>query len=172
MTSTPVLSHATPIGPLTLAASEHGLIRCGFRPATESRTVTTSTSATTSGSPAAWAWLDLARRELDAYFTGELRRFGVPADLRRVSSPQRHILDALAEVRYGATTTYGALAAKLGLTEDGPRQVGAAMARNPVAIVVPCHRVIGADGRLVGYAGGLAAKQSLLDLESHDREYI
>lgn len=57
----------------------------------------------------------------------------------------------------------------MGLVDDGPRQVGTAMARNPVLIVVPCHRVLGAGGKLVGYAGGLAAKQRLLELEAHDR---
>lgn len=162
MTTTPILTHDTPIGRLTLAASERGLTRATFRPA---RAVTEPASS----SPGARAWLELARRELDAYFAGDLRHFTVPVDRRGVSDPHRRILDALAEVGYGETTTYGTLAATLGLTDDGPRQVGAAMARNPVLIVVPCHRVLGAGGKLTGYAGGIAAKQSLLDLESHDR---
>ena len=114
-------------------------------------------------------WLDLARRELDEYFAGRLRQFNVPVDLHRVDGARRRILDALAEVGYGETTTYGALAARLGLVDDGPRQVGVAMARNPVAIVVPCHRVVGAGGALTGYGGGLPAKQTLLDLEGRDR---
>ena len=119
--------------------------------------------------PAAHAWLDLAHRELDAYFAGELRQFTVPVDLSRVDDAHRRILDALAELPYGQTTTYGALATRLGLVDDGPRQVGAAMARNPVLIVVPCHRVLGAGNTLTGYAGGLAVKQALLDLERRDQ---
>ena len=164
--TTTVLAHDTPVGRLTLAASERGLTRVsyrGVRPVSE-----TATAADTVG-PAARAWLDLARRELAEYFGGRLRQFGVPVDLRRVDDARRRILDALADVGYGATTTYGALAARLGLVDDGPRQVGVAMARNPVAIVVPCHRVVGAGGALTGYGGGLPANQTLLDLEGRDR---
>jgi methylated-DNA-[protein]-cysteine S-methyltransferase len=112
------------------------------------------------------AWLDLARRELTAYFAGALREFTVPVDLSRVGQPHRRILDALSGVTHGHTTSYGALAAELGLVEDGPRTVGAAMARNPVLIIVPCHRVLGAGGTLTGYAGGLPAKRHLLELEA------
>jgi methylated-DNA-[protein]-cysteine S-methyltransferase len=143
-------------GPLTLVASDHGLTRATFR---------TIRSALPTATPAAHAWLDLAHRELDAYFDGKLRTFTAPVDLRRVEDPHRRILDALAEIPYGRTTTYGVLATRLGLVEDGPRQVGAAMARNPVLIIVPCHRVLGAGGTLTGYAGGLAVKRALLDLE-------
>jgi methylated-DNA-[protein]-cysteine S-methyltransferase len=160
--TTAVLAHDTPVGRLTLAASDRGLTRVsyrGVRPVAESDTA----------GPAARGWLDLARRELDEYFAGRLRQFNVPVDLHRVDSARRRILDALAEVGYGETTTYGALAARLGLVDDGPRQVGVAMARNPVAIVVPCHRVVGAGGALTGYGGGLPAKQTLLDLEGRDR---
>ena len=98
-----------------------------------------------------------------------MRQFSVPVDLRRVDGARRRILDGLADVGYGETTTYGDHAARLGLIDDGPRQVGAAMARNPVAIVVPCHRVLGAGGALTGYAGGLARKRALLELEGRDR---
>lgn len=155
-----VTTHETPVGPLTLAASEVGLTHVMFRPVR---------CPAAPSSPAAWQWLDLARRELDAYLAGKLRTFTVPVDLHRVSAAHRRILDALVAVGYGATVTYGELAATVGLDEDGPRQVGGAMARNPVGIVVPCHRVIGADGKLTGYAGGLPAKRWLLDLEARDR---
>lgn len=148
--------HETTFGPLTLAASENGLTRVRFgTPAQEPGPVTPV--------------LDRARREIDEYLSGERTRFTVPVDLDRVRGEHRTILDALSGVGFGATTTYGELAARLGLTEDGPRRVGAAMARNPVLIVVPCHRVLGAGGRLVGYAGGTAVKQALLDLEAGDR---
>lgn len=150
----------TAVGPLTLGASDAGLTHVLFRPRRPPATAAT---------PAALAWLDLARRELDAYLAGRLRTFTVPVDLHRVGSGHRRILDALSAVGYGETVTYGALAAAVGLVEDGARQVGGAMARNPVAIVVPCHRVLGAGGKLTGYAGGLAAKRLLLELEARDR---
>jgi methylated-DNA-[protein]-cysteine S-methyltransferase len=152
---------ASPLGPLHLAASAVGLTRCTLR---------TIRPATHPDELAAPAWLDLARRELDAYFAGELREFTVPVDLSRVRQPHRRILDALTSIGYGQTTTYGALAAQLGLGDDGPRTVGGAMARNPVLIIVPCHRVLGAGGRLTGYAGGLPAKRHLLDLEAQHVE--
>jgi methylated-DNA-[protein]-cysteine S-methyltransferase len=146
----------SPVGPLTLAASDAGLTHLVFGPRDLAPPAT----------PAATRWLDVARRELAAYFEGRLRTFTVPADLERVTGERRAILDALAHVGYGETASYGALAAAAGLDGDGPRRVGVAMARNPVAIVVPCHRVIGADGSLTGYGGGLAAKRWLLDLEA------
>ncbi|WP_028927345.1 methylated-DNA--[protein]-cysteine S-methyltransferase [Pseudonocardia acaciae] len=155
-------THETPLGTLTLAASEHGLTRCTFRAAGE--------AATDPMPEAARGWMDLARRELDEYFAGRLREFTVPVDLGKVPEARRRILDGLSEVGYGETVTYGRLASALGLVEDGPRQVGAAMAGNPVLIVVPCHRVVGAGGKLVGYAGGLDAKRRLLELEARDRE--
>jgi methylated-DNA-[protein]-cysteine S-methyltransferase len=159
MTNASGHTYDSPVGRLALAASNRGLTRISYGSAVPSATA---------GS-AAQAWLDLARRELDDYFAGRLRRFSVPVDLDRVDDARRRILDGLADVGYGETTTYGALAARLGLVDDGPRQVGVAMARNPVAIVVPCHRVVGAGGALTGYGGGLAAKQALLDLEARDR---
>jgi methylated-DNA-[protein]-cysteine S-methyltransferase len=164
MTSnTRTVTHDTPIGRLALAASETGLTRVSFRPVrlTTDRQIPLSLAAT--------RLLDLARRELDEYFAGDRREFSVPVDLGRVEPRHRMILDQLsAHVGYGQRTTYGAIAAALGLTEDAPREVGAAMARNPVAIVVPCHRVLGAGGKLTGYTGGLGAKRWLLDLESQD----
>jgi methylated-DNA-[protein]-cysteine S-methyltransferase len=156
------LAHDTPIGRLTLAASDSGLTKARFGSVRD-------TIGTGPATPATRAWLDLARAELDAYFAGDLRQFSVPLDLHRVSEPHRRILDVLGDVGYGQTITYGALAAQLGLVDDGPRQVGAAMARNPIMIIVPCHRVLGANGALTGYAGGLPAKRALLDLESRDR---
>ena len=159
--TTAVLRHDTPVGRLTLAASDRGLTRVSYRDV--------RSDPTDPAGPAARAWLDLVRRELDEYFAGRLRRFGVPVDLHRVDDTRRRILDALADVGFGETTTYGALATRLGLVDDGPRQVGVAMARNPVAIVVPCHRVVGAGGKLTGYGGGIPAKQLLLDIEGRDR---
>ena len=90
----------------------------------------------------------------------------MPADLRLASVFDRQVLGDLAAVGYGRTTTYGQLAESLGLPRGSAYDVGQALARNPVVIVVPCHRVLAADGRITGYAGGPSAKRWLLDLES------
>lgn len=105
-----------------------------------------------------------AAAQLDAYFAGRRRHFDLP--LRPVGTPfQRTVWDALCAIPFGTTTTYGALAARIG-RPSAVRAVGLANGRNPLAVVVPCHRVIGADGRLTGYAGGLDRKRALLDLET------
>ena len=102
--------------------------------------------------------------QLEEYFAGERRRFEL--SLRLEGSPfQRRVWAALQEIPFGATRTYGALAGEIA-RPDRVRAVGAAVGRTPVAIIVPCHRVIGADGSLTGYGGGLHRKQALLDLES------
>jgi methylated-DNA-[protein]-cysteine S-methyltransferase len=161
----PTVVHDTPIGPLSLSASDAGITRVRFR-----ATAAETPSVREAGPERAWQWLDQARRQLDEYFAGTLTRFTVPIDLRRLDPERRAVLEALAHgAEHGETTTYGALAGAVGLTEDGPRRVGVAMARNPVPILVACHRVIGANGKLTGYAGGLEIKQTLLDLESRDR---
>ncbi|WP_018335348.1 methylated-DNA--[protein]-cysteine S-methyltransferase [Actinomycetospora chiangmaiensis] len=147
--------HETRIGPLYLAASADGLTLLGF-------TAPTSPTPPDVGTE----HLDLARREIDAYLDGGLREFTVPVDL--AGAHDRRILDGLRDVGWGTTITYGALATKVGLPLSDSRRVGGAMARNPVAIVVPCHRVVGADGSLTGYAGGLGTKRALLDLEAAD----
>jgi methylated-DNA-[protein]-cysteine S-methyltransferase len=111
--------------------------------------------------------------QLDAYFAGELRRFDLALDLHGTPL-QQAIWAALLEIPYGETVSYGEQAAKIDPalfeTDVEPwqraRVVGAANGRNPVAIIVPCHRVIGADGSLTGYGGGLERKRALLDLES------
>ncbi len=163
MTGPLLITHDTPLGTLTMTASEAGLTRATLR------TVRHPAEPTAAASSTAQRWLDLASRELDGYFAGTLRDFTVPVDLDRLSAQRRGVLDALGNVGYGQRTTYGALAAAVGLTDDGPRHVGGVLARNPILIIVGCHRVIGSGGSLVGYAGGLIAKRRLLDLESRDR---
>lgn len=106
--------------------------------------------------------------ELGEYFAGERTSFGVAIAFDRGTPFQRRVWAALAGVPYGTTTTYGALAAQLGLP-GGARAVGLANGRNPVSIVVPCHRVVGSDGRLTGYVGGTDRKRFLLDLERGGR---
>lgn len=151
--------HETTIGPLHLEASEHGLTLLGFSPV----------DGDTPRGEAAETILDLARREIDAYLDGTLREFTVPVDLSTHPAWDRRVLEELRAVGYGETVSYGELAAATGLATGEARRVGGAMARNPVAIVVPCHRVVGADGSLTGYAGGLERKRALLDLESRDQ---
>lgn len=103
------------------------------------------------------------RRQLGEYLAGERRDFDVPVDTAG-SAFQRQVWGRLGQIPYGTTVSYGELARELG---DGvtAQDVGAAVGRNPVSIIIPCHRVVGADGGLTGYAGGLQRKRALLDLE-------
>jgi methylated-DNA-[protein]-cysteine S-methyltransferase len=110
-----------------------------------------------------------AAEQLGAYFAGELRDFDLP--LAPAGTPfQREVWSALREIGYGRTTTYTDLAARMG-RPGAARAVGAANGRNPISIVIPCHRVIGAGGALTGYAGGLERKRALLDLETSHRTW-
>jgi methylated-DNA-[protein]-cysteine S-methyltransferase len=104
-----------------------------------------------------------AKRQLEAYFEGRLIEFELPLSMEG-SKFQRNVWDLLMEIPYGTTTTYGELARRLG-NPNGSRAVGSANGRNPISIIVPCHRVIGSDGKLTGYGGGLPRKAALLDFE-------
>ncbi|MEW2529484.1 methylated-DNA--[protein]-cysteine S-methyltransferase [Streptomyces sp. NPDC047071] len=104
--------------------------------------------------------------QLRAYFAGALTQFDIEYATGSGTDFQRRVWDALDSVPYGTTTTYGALAARLGLSRAAVRALGTAIGRNPLLVVRPCHRVIGADGSLTGYAGGLDRKRRLLDLEA------
>jgi methylated-DNA-[protein]-cysteine S-methyltransferase len=104
-----------------------------------------------------------ARAQLEAYFAGKLREFSLPLRPRGTAF-QRRVWSALEGIPYAATSSYGEIAARIG-SAGSARAVGAANGRNPIAIVVPCHRVIGANGALVGYGGGLERKTWLLQHE-------
>jgi methylated-DNA-[protein]-cysteine S-methyltransferase len=107
------------------------------------------------------------RRQLSEYFDGERDEFDVP--LAMTGTPfQRRVWQALQRIPYGETTTYGELARRLG-RPSASRAVGLANGRNPIAVIVPCHRVIGSDGSLTGYGGGVERKRLLLDLEATGR---
>jgi len=108
--------------------------------------------------------VDPAKRQLDEYFDGKRRRFDLDVDLRLSRDFGRIVLEELGRVPFGEVTTYGALAARAGKPRAA-RAVGTIMNRNPIPIVLPCHRVVGANGSLVGYAGGLERKEQLLRLE-------
>lgn len=108
--------------------------------------------------------VDDVRRELDEYFSGSRHDFDLKLDLSAAPAFTRSVLDLLARVPYGEVTTYGTLAARVG-SPRAARAVGTVMNRNPIPIVLPCHRVVGSNGDLVGYGGGLDRKHALLRLE-------
>lgn len=105
-----------------------------------------------------------AVRQLDAYFARELREFDLPLSPTG-SAFQQRVWEQLRTVGFGETASYGEIAKRLGMTNAASRAVGLANGRNPIPIVIPCHRIIGANGTLTGYAGGLERKQLLLSLE-------
>ncbi|HKI22058.1 MAG TPA: methylated-DNA--[protein]-cysteine S-methyltransferase [Gaiellaceae bacterium] len=154
----------TQIGPLLLAVTERGLCRISFDPEPDRET---ETLARTFGVRVLRAprELDPVRRELDEYFEGRRRDFDLPLDLRGREGFSRDILERLAKVPYGEVTTYKSLAVEAG-NPRAARAVGTIMNRNPIPIVLPCHRVVGSNGSLVGYGGGLERKRQLLDLEA------
>jgi methylated-DNA-[protein]-cysteine S-methyltransferase len=109
------------------------------------------------------ALFDAAAEQIEAYFAGTLTRFTLPL-APKGSFFQSRVWSALREIPYGQTESYGELALRIG-SPGAARAVGLANGRNPIGIIIPCHRVVGADGRLTGYGGGLDRKKQLLDLE-------
>lgn len=153
----------SPIGPLLVAATGRGLCEIAFDPEPEREAERLSARFGTRVLRAPRP-LARARKELDQYFAGRRRDFDLPVDIEWLPDFQRGVLEELARVPYGRTETYGSLAARIGRPRAA-RAVGGALNRNPLPIVLPCHRVVGASGSLVGYAGGLERKRALLELE-------
>jgi len=153
----------SPVGELLLAATERGVCRISFDPeperAIEELAKTHGVRVLRASGP-----LRRPRRQLDEYFEGSRRDFDLRVDLAALPPFQQAVLVELQRVPYGVTDTYGGLAARIGRPRAA-RAVGGALNRNPVPIVVPCHRVVGSSGSLVGYAGGLERKERLLALE-------
>ncbi|MEP6649109.1 MAG: methylated-DNA--[protein]-cysteine S-methyltransferase [Lapillicoccus sp.] len=148
----------TPIGPLLLVASDGALTRLwfdGLRHASPSETDLPREDAEVLGA---------ATVQLAEYFAGERRSFDLPLRARGTAF-QQAVWDYLVTIPWGTTTTYGTIATALGMSLTASRAVGAANGANPISIIVPCHRVIGADGTLTGYGGGLPRKSALLRLE-------
>ncbi|WP_256105788.1 methylated-DNA--[protein]-cysteine S-methyltransferase [Streptomyces sp. ODS05-4] len=158
----------SPIGPLLLAATENGLVSVGFHADRQVRDAALRRLASRlGGEPVEDASGRLAESigALDAYFAGRLREFAVPLDWSLVGGFHRQVLRELASgVPYGTVVGYGELAGRVG--QPGAAQaVGAAMAANPLPLVVPCHRVVEEGGGIGGFGGGLETKRRLLALE-------
>jgi methylated-DNA-[protein]-cysteine S-methyltransferase len=153
----------TPVGPLLVAVSERGLCRISFDPEPEREAEQLARGFGVRVLRASRP-LDPVKRELEEYFEGRRREFDLPVDLSGRSEFSRLVLEQLAGVPYGEVTTYGSLAARSGRPRAA-RAVGTIMNRNPIPIVLPCHRVVGSTGSLVGYGGGLDRKRQLLDME-------
>lgn len=153
----------TAIGSLFVAASPRGLAAISFDddPEHHLERLARIAGPAVLRSPRS---IDLAHRELDEYFAGRRRAFDLALDLRMLAPFTVSVLEQLARVPYGETTTYGELAARVGHPRAA-RAVGTVMNRNRIPIVLPCHRVVGSTGSLVGYAGGLDLKEKLLELE-------
>ena len=151
----------TPIGELLLAGDEGGLSMIGFPKGSMRREPEPE-----------WIFnekpLAAARRQLSEYFAGERREFDLPLRLSGTEF-QVSVLQALQEIPYGQTVTYGEIAKRIGRPR-AVRAVGAANGRNPIPIVVPCHRVIGSTGDLTGFGGGLDTKEALLRLEAENTQ--
>lgn len=153
----------SPVGPLLVAVSERGLCRIAYdpEPERELESLARSFGARVLRSPRP---VDEVKRELDEYFAGTRQSFDLAVDIERLTAFNRSVLEELARVPYGSLTTYGTLAGAAGRPRAA-RAVGTIMNRNPIPIVLPCHRVVGSTGDLVGYAGGLERKEQLLRLE-------
>jgi methylated-DNA-[protein]-cysteine S-methyltransferase len=158
----------SPVDELLIGADEHGLCVVGFHGG--SRDLPAGGCVAAEDDPV----LRAAAGELAAYFEGRLTEFTVPLSVRRGSEFERAVWAELARIPYGQTRTYGEIAAATGSSVDRPgepgfgaaRAVGVACNRNPLPIVVPCHRVVGAGRKLVGFGGGLDRKRFLLELEA------
>jgi methylated-DNA-[protein]-cysteine S-methyltransferase len=151
-----------PLGAMVLAATPRGLAGVWFEgqrhmPDTTGWPVDAST-------PPAHPVLRQAIAQLGDYFAGRRARFDLPLDLQHGTGFQQAVWQALLAIPSGATTSYGEIGQRIG-RPAAVRAVGAAVGRNPVSVIVPCHRVLGRDGSLTGYAGGLARKTALLQLE-------
>ncbi|HEX4245986.1 MAG TPA: methylated-DNA--[protein]-cysteine S-methyltransferase [Acidimicrobiales bacterium] len=150
----------SPVGPLTLVAADGVL--CGlYQHEQRHRPVTDAF-----GQPDGTAFAE-ATDQLEAYFGGRRAQFDLPLAVVGTAFQQR-VWGALPEIPYGETVSYGQLAQRIG-HPAAPRAVGLANGRNPISIIVPCHRVVGSTGQLTGYGGGLERKQFLLDLERRHR---
>jgi methylated-DNA-[protein]-cysteine S-methyltransferase len=157
--------HDSPLGVIIVGATRDGLVRVGL-PAEDEGAVLAQLAERVSPRVlhSSRESLTQTRRELDEYFGGSRRTFEIPLDWRLTSGFRREVLRATAGIPYGETASYRDVATRAG-SPGATRAAGSALATNPLPIVVPCHRVLRTGGGLGGYAGGLAAKSTLLQLE-------
>jgi methylated-DNA-[protein]-cysteine S-methyltransferase len=159
----------SPVGTLLLAATPRGVVRIAFECEDHDQVMDTLSQKLSPRMLHAPARLDEAARELAQYFAGDRTRFDLPLDFSLSAGFRHDVHRHLGTIRYGHTQSYSQVARLLG-RPNAVRAVGTACATNPLPVVVPCHRVVRSDGSLGGYAGGLAAKGRLLDLEKLDLE--
>ena len=155
----------SPVGPLLLAGTEAGLVRVAFAREGHDAVLQQLSDAVSPRVLRAPARLDQVARELDEYFEGRRQMFDLPLDLRLAGGFRREVLAHLPEIGYGHTASYAAVAA-LTSSPRAVRAVGTACSRNPLPLVVPCHRVVRSDGSQGAYLGGTEAKAWLLALEA------
>ena len=151
------LRHESPLGPMLVAATQRGIAGVWFQGQRHGPDISRWNEQ--SDHPL----LLQAAAQLDEYFQGRRESFDLPLDLQGGTAFQQSVWRALLAIPRGSTTSYAELGRRIG--RDAPRAVGAAVGRNPLSIVVPCHRVVGTGGALTGYAGGLERKTALLRLE-------
>jgi methylated-DNA-[protein]-cysteine S-methyltransferase len=154
----------SPLGGILIAANDQGLCGLWFdqqrhHPDTKGWQLVASQT-----------WLDLTAEQIQAYFAGTLHEFNIPLSAAWGTGFQQSVWQALQQIPIGSTLSYGELA-KIVNKPNAVRAVGAAVGKNPWSIVVPCHRIIGANGSLTGYAGGLDRKKQLLEWESQRQRF-
>jgi methylated-DNA-[protein]-cysteine S-methyltransferase len=154
----------SPVGELFVAVTPRGLASISFEGMDRDRLMARFARELSPRVVAAVRATDDVRRELDEYFGGARRRFDLALDRRLMSRFMREVLGATSRVTFGDLATYGEIAVRIG-HPSAARAVGAALGANPIPIVIPCHRVVGANGKLTGYGGGLPRKEALLRLE-------
>ena len=155
----------TPIGMLLLAGTELGVVRIAFASEDHDAVLQSLSARVSPRILFAPDRLDALAKELDEYFSRRRREFDVPLDRRLSTGFRRTVLERLPDIEYGQTATYSAVAQLVG-NPKAVRAVGTACATNPLPVIIPCHRVLRADGSLGGYLGGVDAKRTLLSLEA------
>ena len=157
-------SYISPVGTLELSATEYGLCGLAFEMGADKNTLHFNTSDESWTACACVPHLQDAIDQLDEYFAGTRMTFDLDLDIVTGTDFQRLVWNELRNVKFGQTRTYGQIAASIGRA-GAARAVGGANNKNPIAIIIPCHRIIGSSGDLVGFGGGLGIKQALLEHE-------